>query len=59
MTPLAEKIVNLIQQSGPLRISDYFAMCLADPDYGYYQTRNPFGEAERLYHRAGNLPAVR
>lgn len=45
MTPLAEKIVNLIQQSGPLRISDYFALCLADPDYGYYQTRDPFGKA--------------
>lgn len=44
MTPLAEKIVNLIQQSGPLRISDYFAMCLADPDHGYYQTRDPFGQ---------------
>lgn len=45
MTPLAEKIVNLIQQAGPLRISDYFALCLADPDYGYYQTREPFGQA--------------
>ena len=45
MTPLAEKIVNLIRQSGPLRISDYFALCLADPDHGYYQTREPFGQA--------------
>jgi len=45
MTPLAEKIVNLIQQAGPLRISDYFALCLADPDHGYYQTRDPFGRA--------------
>jgi SAM-dependent MidA family methyltransferase len=45
MTPLAEKIVNLIQQAGPLRISDYFALCLADPDHGYYQTRDPFGQA--------------
>ncbi len=45
MTPLAQKIVNLIQQAGPLRVSDYFALCLADPDHGYYQNREPFGQA--------------
>ncbi|MCC0036644.1 MAG: class I SAM-dependent methyltransferase [Hoeflea sp.] len=45
MTPLAEKIVNLIQQTGPLKISDYFALCLADPDHGYYQRREPFGQS--------------
>ncbi len=45
MTLLAEKIKNLITQTGPIKISDYFAMCLADPDHGYYQTREPFGES--------------
>lgn len=45
MTPLAEKIINLIQQTGPLKISDYFALCLADPDHGYYQSREPFGRS--------------
>ncbi|MEM5473947.1 class I SAM-dependent methyltransferase [Hoeflea sp. AS60] len=45
MTPLAEKIRNLIAQTGPIKVSDYFAMCLADPDHGYYQTREPFGES--------------
>ncbi|KGF67352.1 TetR family transcriptional regulator [Hoeflea sp. BAL378] len=45
MTPLALKIVRLIEQSGPLRISDYFALCLADPEHGYYQSRDPFGRA--------------
>jgi SAM-dependent MidA family methyltransferase len=45
MTPLAEKIVNLIQQTGPLKISDYFALCLSDPDHGYYQRREPFGQS--------------
>jgi SAM-dependent MidA family methyltransferase len=44
MTPLAEKIRNLIQQTGPLKISDYFSLCLADPDHGYYQSREPFGQ---------------
>ncbi|MBU4527227.1 MAG: class I SAM-dependent methyltransferase [Hoeflea sp.] len=45
MTPLAHKIVRLIEQTGPLRISDYFALCLADPEYGYYQSREPFGRS--------------
>ncbi|MCY0096166.1 class I SAM-dependent methyltransferase [Hoeflea ulvae] len=45
MTPLAEKITRLIEQSGPLRISDYFALCLGDPDHGYYQNREPFGRS--------------
>lgn len=45
MTPLAEKIARLIQQTGPLRISDYFSLCLGDPDHGYYQNREPFGRA--------------
>jgi len=45
MTPLARKIANLIQQTGPLKISDYFSLCLADPDHGYYQSRDPFGQS--------------
>lgn len=45
MTPLAKKIAYLIEQSGPLQISDYFALCLADPEYGYYQNRQPFGRS--------------
>ena len=45
MTPLAQKIVRLIEQAGPLRISDYFALCLGDPEHGYYQSREPFGRS--------------
>lgn len=45
MTPLADKITQLIEQAGPLRISDYFALCLGDPDHGYYQNNDPFGRA--------------
>tara|TARA_R110002020_G_scaffold16307_17_gene57686 strand:- start:6615 stop:7742 length:1128 start_codon:yes stop_codon:yes gene_type:complete len=45
MTPLAHKIVRLIEQTGPLRISDYFALCLADPEHGYYHNREPFGRS--------------
>lgn len=44
-TPLAEKIKALIRQAGPISVADYFALCLADPQFGYYQTREPFGAA--------------
>jgi SAM-dependent MidA family methyltransferase len=30
-------MMRIIEQAGPLKISDFFALCLADPDHGYYQ----------------------
>ncbi|GLQ37238.1 TetR family transcriptional regulator [Rhizobium albus] len=42
-TPLADKIVRLIETGGPLSVSDYFHICLSDPQHGYYMTREPFG----------------
>jgi len=42
-TPLADKIKSLIAANGPISVTDYFALCLADPEHGYYRTRNPFG----------------
>ncbi|MDQ0454520.1 class I SAM-dependent methyltransferase [Rhizobium paknamense] len=42
-TPLADKIKTLIRMNGPLSVTDYFALCLADPEHGYYRTREPFG----------------
>lgn len=42
-TPLAGKIKALIRATGPISVADYFAMCLADPEHGYYRTREPFG----------------
>ncbi|CAD7024057.1 class I SAM-dependent methyltransferase [Pseudorhizobium endolithicum] len=44
-TPLAGKIKALIRATGPLSVADYFAMCLSDPEQGYYRTREPFGTA--------------
>ena len=44
-TPLAEKIKSLIAANGPISVTDYFALCLADPEHGYYRTRHPFGRA--------------
>jgi len=42
-TPLGEKIARLIRLNGPIGVADYFSLCLADPDYGYYKVREPFG----------------
>jgi SAM-dependent MidA family methyltransferase len=42
-TPLAEKIKAIISVNGPISVTDYFALCLADPEHGYYRTRDPFG----------------
>ncbi len=42
-TPLAKKIRLLIEANGPMRVADYMALCLSDPEHGYYATRDPFG----------------
>ncbi|SOC45854.1 SAM-dependent MidA family methyltransferase [Rhizobium subbaraonis] len=42
-TPLAQKIKALIRTNGPISVTDYFSLCLADPEHGYYRTREPFG----------------
>jgi SAM-dependent MidA family methyltransferase len=26
-------------------VTDYFSLCLADPEHGYYKTREPFGQS--------------
>lgn len=42
-TPLAEKIKAFVLANGPISVTDFFALCLADPEHGYYKTREPFG----------------
>jgi SAM-dependent MidA family methyltransferase len=42
-TPLARKIGRLIEANGPMPVADYMALCLSDPEYGYYMKRDPFG----------------
>jgi len=45
MTPLQEKIIRLITMQGPIDISRYMLMAMADSEHGYYKTANPFGRA--------------
>ena len=43
MNSLGEKIAGLIRAAGPISVADYMAICLFDPEDGYYTTREPFG----------------
>jgi SAM-dependent MidA family methyltransferase len=43
MNSLGDRIAALIRAAGPISVADYMAICLFDPDDGYYTTREPFG----------------
>ncbi|MEO1312258.1 MAG: SAM-dependent methyltransferase [Pseudomonadota bacterium] len=45
MTPLAARLIRQIEATGPIPVSSFMALCLTDPDDGYYTTRDPFGAA--------------
>jgi NADH dehydrogenase [ubiquinone] 1 alpha subcomplex assembly factor 7 len=42
-TPLAHRLREMIAQDGPVTLARYMELCLADPSYGYYMTRDPLG----------------
>ena len=42
-TPLADKLRRRIVREGPISVAAYMESCLADPEYGYYRTRDPLG----------------
>ncbi|MBL8907726.1 MAG: SAM-dependent methyltransferase [Rhizobiales bacterium] len=44
MTPLEKLLRQMIEQEGPMRLDRYMGLCLGHPQYGYYMTRDPFGE---------------
>ena len=37
------KFAGDIAVAGPMPVGEYMALCLADPQHGYYMTRDPFG----------------
>lgn len=45
MATLKEKIKEIIALNGPITVSQYMALALTDPQFGYYQTQTPFGRA--------------
>ncbi|WP_455478142.1 class I SAM-dependent methyltransferase [Bartonella sp. B10] len=43
MATLKEKIKGIISLKGSITVSEYMTLALTDPQFGYYQTRIPFG----------------
>jgi len=41
--PLETEIRRRIKAAGPMPVSEYMALCLSHPQYGYYTTRDPLG----------------
>lgn len=42
-SPLLKILKDRIRRDGPISIADYMALCLGDPELGYYMTRDPLG----------------
>jgi SAM-dependent MidA family methyltransferase len=48
--PLRQRIVDVIRREGPIPFSRYMAMCLYEPELGYYvRPREQFGKAGDFY----------
>ena len=45
MTPLEQVIRDKIKAGGPMRIDTFMELALRHPEYGYYRTRDPLGQA--------------
>jgi SAM-dependent MidA family methyltransferase len=43
VSPLKQKILDLIRANGPISIAEYMTLALYDPEHGFYMTRDPFG----------------
>jgi NADH dehydrogenase [ubiquinone] 1 alpha subcomplex assembly factor 7 len=44
-TPLEVQIRRRIAADGPIPVAEFMALCLYDPEHGYYNRRMPFGAA--------------
>jgi SAM-dependent MidA family methyltransferase len=43
MSVLGEALKQTVAQNGPITVERYMELALADPQYGYYMTRDPLG----------------
>lgn len=43
VSPLGERIVAMIRETGPMSIAEYMHVCLNDPRHGYYPNRKAIG----------------
>jgi SAM-dependent MidA family methyltransferase len=44
-SPLETELHRRIAMAGPMPVRQFMAMCLTDPQHGYYMTRDPLGRA--------------
>ena len=56
-TPLEQRIIERIQQHGPITFAEYMRMALYDPEYGYYVTGSAKMGWEGDYFTSTDLPA--
>ena len=45
MNPIETEIRRRITHGGPMPVRQFMALCLADPEHGYYMTRDPLGRS--------------
>jgi NADH dehydrogenase [ubiquinone] 1 alpha subcomplex assembly factor 7 len=43
VTPLGRVLAERIRRDGPLTVADYMALCLGDPEHGYYRRADAIG----------------
>jgi SAM-dependent MidA family methyltransferase len=43
VTPLARALAERIRRDGPLPVADFMALCLSDPEHGYYRRADAIG----------------
>lgn len=43
VSSLRDRLIERISLTGPMTVADYMAVCLTDPQQGYYTTGTPFG----------------
>lgn len=43
MSPIEKKLRALVEEHGPISVSEFIEACLYDPEYGYYITRPAIG----------------
>ena len=45
MTPLGRALAERIRRDGPLSVAEYMALCLGDPQHGYYRRADAIGRS--------------
>jgi SAM-dependent MidA family methyltransferase len=55
MNPLHRKLARLCAANGPMTLGEYMHACLADPEHGYYATRDSIAATDGTSATAGDF----